>query len=287
MAARFELDHAGITVRSLDDAETRYRRLGFTLTDRSFHVAPRREDGKLVPAGTGNHCIMLRRGYVELIAVTDPYYDGHLLGDLKSYEGLHLLALGTPSAEQARADLQQAVGHLGAIGEVRDLARPISERGVAATAKFRLVDVPQGLFPEGFFFAIQHMTRAVLWQPHLLDHANGAETLLGAVACVGDPGGFLDRLAMTFGGERAGNRLRLAAGEIEALDPDALGRRFPGVAPPSMPFLAGIKLAVADLETARRQLAREGVAAHADPGRLWVAPDQACGAVLEFVAVGA
>lgn len=284
MPVRFDLDHAGIAVRSLDDAEARYRRLGFTLTERSFHVRPRDGDGALVPSGTGNHCIMLQQGYIELLAVTDPNYDGSLLGDLGRYEGLHLLAFGTPSAEEAQSQLARAVGHVGPVGAVRPLARPIRERGVSATAAFKLIDLPPGLFREGFFFAMQHLTREVLWQPHLVAHANGATRLLGAIVCTDDPGDFLDRLAATFALTRWGDVVRLAAGEIEAVTPEALARRFPGITAPTLPFLAGVRLGTESLEATRHHLESQGALFHADRGRIWIAPGAACGAVLEFAA---
>ena len=54
---RCPLDHAVITVRErMDEAEAIYRRMGFTLTERSFHAA-----------GSCNHLMVFERDYLELI----------------------------------------------------------------------------------------------------------------------------------------------------------------------------------------------------------------------------
>ena len=59
----FDLDHVGIAVRDLDAAAAAYRRLGFTLTQKSEHMTAG-PDGTLVPAGTGNRCFKIGRAHV-------------------------------------------------------------------------------------------------------------------------------------------------------------------------------------------------------------------------------
>src|SRR5262249_24639362 len=95
----FDLDHAGILVRDLDQAAAQFRRLGFQLTPRGYHTLPAAPGGKRPRVGTGNNCAMLERGYVELIGVTDPKYEGRLRADLEAYQGLHLIAFGTTDAK--------------------------------------------------------------------------------------------------------------------------------------------------------------------------------------------
>ena len=85
----FGLDHVGIAVRDLERAADLYRRLGFTLAERGYHTQPSaRPGGAPERVGTENHCIMLRRGYLELIGITDPaLYEGRLRDDLARHEG--------------------------------------------------------------------------------------------------------------------------------------------------------------------------------------------------------
>ena len=93
------LDHVGIAVADLDAGEAQFQRLGFQLTPRGHHTLPPPSPGAARPrTGTGNHCAMLRRGYLEIIGITDPAYQGRLRADLARYEGLHLAAFGTEDA---------------------------------------------------------------------------------------------------------------------------------------------------------------------------------------------
>ncbi len=286
-APEFELDHVGIAVGDLDAAQRTYARLGFTLSSRSFHSAPPADGGKPLTTGTGNHCVMLERGYVELIGVTDPGYRGRLLADLARYAGIHIVAFGTEDAPALAARLARTGYEVKA---ARVLNRDIVERGRPARLGFAIVDLPATLLPEGHFLAIQHLTRDDLWQPHLLTHANGAKGLAHLTVCMADPADFARRLAAALGAEArsAGTEtfeIELAAGLVRATSPAGLARRYTGVAPPVLPWLAGIAIAVDELAPTAAFLARAGVTlregAH---GARFVPPGEAAGAVLEFVA---
>jgi hypothetical protein len=280
VTAGLDLDHLGLAVKDLDDAARHFRALGFTLTDKSFHVASPSPGAPPVRTGTGNHCIMLERGYVELIAITDPAYRGRLVADLARHEGLHLVSFGTGSAE-ATADLLQRT--TGASAAPRRLTRPIAERGMPQTAQFDIVDLPEGIAACGHFFAIRHRTPEVLWQPHLTSHVNGAAALLGVIACAADPLAFLAPIARAIDTRAEADAIDLAAGRIEALDPATLASRFPGAAPPLLPCLAGLTIGVRGLGALARHLADAAIAFRAASNRLWVAPSLANGAILEFV----
>src|SRR5690606_19043359 len=86
------LDHAVILVRDLDAAEAKFRKLGFTLTQRGRHTR----------MGTANHCIMLgNRNYFELLTVVEPNPTNAMFRPrLEEREGLMALAWQT---EDARA----------------------------------------------------------------------------------------------------------------------------------------------------------------------------------------
>jgi hypothetical protein len=280
VTAGLDLDHLGIAVRDLDAAARSFRALGFTLTDKSFHVASPAPGAPSVRTGTGNHCIMLEHGYVELIAVTDPAYRGRLLADLQHHEGVHLVSFGTASAEATAALFQRTTG---APVAPRRLTRPVAERGIDQTALFDIVDLPDGIAACGHFFAIRHLTPEVLWQPHLTTHDNGAAALLGIIACAADPLAFLAPIARAVDIGAEANAIALAAGRIEALDPAGLARRFPATVPPLLPCLAGLTIGVRGLGELARQLSDARIAFTASRDRLWLAPSLANGAILEFL----
>src|ERR1700720_2381306 len=158
----FDLDHLGIAVANLDAAATKFRRLGFQLTPRGYHTLPPPAPGAERPrVGTGNHCAMLRRGYLELIGVTEPTYRGRLRADIARHEGLHIVAFGTTDAVAAASALRSRGVEA---SEPRLLERPIEDGGETRLAGFEIVDFPEATLPEAHFFAIQHRTRELLWR---------------------------------------------------------------------------------------------------------------------------
>ena len=72
-----------------------YRRLGFSLTPISQHSGALKSGGEVVQWGCGNYCIMLQKGYLELMGVIDDnLYDNQIPQFLERYEGIHILAFG-------------------------------------------------------------------------------------------------------------------------------------------------------------------------------------------------
>src|SRR5262249_37761967 len=131
---RLSLDHVGIAVADLDKARAQFERLGFQLTPRGYHTLPPPTPGAKRPlVGTGNHCAMLRQGYVELIGITDPVYDGRLRADIAHHEGVHIVAFGTEDAAATASALRGAGLD---VGGPRRLERPIE----SDLAKFDIVD---------------------------------------------------------------------------------------------------------------------------------------------------
>jgi hypothetical protein len=143
-------------------------------------------------------------------------------------------------------------------------------------------------YPESRLLYIEHLTRDVLWQPHLLDHPNGAVALSDVFLCTPDAEKSAGKYARLFGVEaqaaRDGEwRLTLAHGRVWILGPEAWARRAPGAAPPALPCPAGVGFRVLDLQAARTLLANQGIAStNGLDGSFWVSPEHACGATLFF-----
>ena len=276
------LDHVGIAVAELDAGEAQFQRLGFQLTPRGYRTLPPRAPGAERPrTGTGNHCAMLRRGYLEIIGVTDPLYQGRLRADLARYEGLHIVAFGTQDAPATARALRQA--GLDA-AEPRILERPIEEQGRAHLARFEIVDFPEKLLPEGHFFAIHHGTPDLLWKPGLTTHPNSVTGLEMVTVAVVDPADFASRLGRCLGIEpEAGDGLlfRLAAGKVRVVDGGWIARHLQGKTP-ALPYIAGIGLATADMGKAADLLKRNGIDHERKSDALIVSHAQACGAFIEL-----
>ena len=285
--SELSLDHIGIAVANLDAGEAQFQRLGFQLTPRGYHTLPPPAPGAERPrTGTGNHCAMLRRGYLEIIGITDPAYQGRLRADLARYEGLHLVAFGT---EDAAATASALLGAGFEAAQPRILERPIEERGKTQLARFDLVDFPEKLLPEGHFFAIHHGTPDLLWKPGLTTHPNSVTGLEMVTVAVVDPADFARRLGRCLGTEPEpgdGLLFRLAAGKVRVVDGGWIARHLPGKTP-ALPYIAGIGLATADMGKAADLLKRNGVDHARKPDAVIVAPAQACGAFIEFRASAA
>lgn len=281
------LDHVGVVVADLDRAFDSYRRLGFRLTPRSSHKLKSTPDGPFEPLGSGNHCIMFRQGYLELIGVTNPALPhASIAKRLQRYAGLQLVALGCKNADAVEQAWRQVTdGCEPAVTLGRDV--PLAGGGTKEGA-FRIVYLDDDAVPEIDLFAIQHLTPDVLWQEALLDHPNTAVGLRSASIVSPDTAatvGRLTRLGLTHGQGPHGDRLELAGGGwIDVMTVQAAAKAFPGVTPPTVPSAIAASYVVQSLQTAAGFLDKERVAYQASRGCLRILPDLAEGCVVDLIA---
>jgi catechol 2,3-dioxygenase-like lactoylglutathione lyase family enzyme len=281
------LDHTGIAVTDLEDARETYTRLGFKLTALSHHEGSPAPGQPVQPWGSANHCAMLRRGYVELLGITNPALFNPVEAMLANYAGPHIVALSSDDADatyfklRTRADIVTAPRDLGRM--VRYGTEGSDERRVA----FKLVGIDRASLPEARFQFTQHLTPEVMWQPGLLDHPNGAVAVTAAhmvsnepiesarrlavlldVACEPYPDGsirvLLQESALAFHGKRG----------WEAFTKRPFEKPEPSV--------AGIGIQVTDLEICRDVLQTGGIEVIRDGSTLRVPSSLACGAELIF-----
>ncbi len=280
------LDHVGIVVPDLDRAFEAYRRLGFRLTPRSSHKKQATPDGPFEPLGSGNHCIMLRQGYLELLGVTDPALPhASIAKRLERYTGLQLFALGCDDASSVEKAWRTATdGCQPAVTLGRDV--PLAGGGTKHGA-FRIVYLDDTAMPEVELFAIQHLTPEVLWQEPLLDHPNTAVGLQSATIVSDDAAvtaGRLARLGLAETSGPHGSRFPLADGAwIDVMTEAAAAKAFPGVTAPVVPSAIAASFTVGSLAAAADCLARDRVDAERVGDRLRVLPDEAEGSVIDFV----
>ena len=287
-----ELDHVGVAISNLDRGRDAYARLGFRLTARSFHSGSRTAGAPVEAWGSGNHCAMFREGYLEIIGLTDASMYSSVKDMVARYEGLHIVAIGCANADAAFAEFQKTGAPVEAPRALeRDAAFGPADKETRR-AKFRNMYVDRQKFIEGRFIFIEHVTRDVLWQPHLLSHPNGALGIEAVYFVVADPEATAQKFAPLFS-----DRIERFAGVVKlALDRGTLWltqeaqwrSRVPGHFVPPVPSPAGFGVRVESLDSTRRYLEANGVPVHAGmkgggPASLWVAPDDACGAAIQFL----
>lgn len=277
------LDHAAVMVADLEAAGAAYERLGFSLTPLSQHSGALSPGGKVEKWGVANRCIMLRRGYLELMGVVDPaLYDNHVPDFLARYEGIHILAFGCEDAA-VTADALAAAG-FGATG-VHALSRALDTPEGERLAKFNLVRLPPDDMPEGRVLAIEHLTPEYLWQKRYLDHPNGARALTELVVCVEDVHEAARRYARYFGIPITQSGMltecSLLEGKIVLIDHSGL-RNIYGIDPPSLPYAASVTIAVSDLDQTQDLLKSNKISVTPQHGKLVVSGRDAHGAFVVF-----
>ena len=127
-AGKISLDHVAHFVPEVDAASDALVRFGFTLTPFSPQSHRLQPDGPLVPAGTGNRCVMLRAGYIEFLTpVADTPLAAQLRTAIARYVGVHLIAFGDPYERGVRqihrqiSILPHQGPHPGCIGGIEQL----------------------------------------------------------------------------------------------------------------------------------------------------------------------
>jgi hypothetical protein len=253
------VDHVAHFVPHIDAASAALERLGFTLTPFSAQSHRLEPGGPLLPAGTGNRCVMLRQGYLEFLTPTgDTQVANQLRAAIKRCVGIHLIAFGTAASDVDHGRLAKAgFEPLAPIA----LQRQIATQSGEDTARFTVVRVPPGVMAEGRIQFCQHHTPQLLWQPRWLDHPNRAGALAGVLLCAEDPQRTAQRYARFTGllPQVSGGlwRIDTARGYLLFIAPEQCARYF-GVAPPVLPWIAGYILASDNLPATRSCLASAG-----------------------------
>ncbi|HTP95701.1 MAG TPA: VOC family protein [Burkholderiales bacterium] len=273
------LDHVAHFVPDADAASAALEQLGFTLTPFSVQQHRTEANGPLVPAGTGNRCVMLKRGYVEILTpLADTPNAAQLRAAIARYTGVHLVAFGTvdPQADHARL----AAGGFAPVPVV-DLQRQLGTPDGEATARFSVVRPQPGRMPEGRIQFCHQRTPERVWQQRWVEHANSAAGLAAVLLCVADPDEAAQRYRAFTGvaPRRAGKawRLGLERGSVLIQPADSVTAAL-GVTLPALPWIAGYVLECEDLGRAR--------AAAASAGCRSVEPDAATVAVIAPAALG-
>lgn len=207
-------DHGGFIVKDLEATSRFMSQLGFTQTVRADHTRVN-ASGERESAGSAQHCIMLRHGYIELMQITDASKGHQLAAAPGVRHGLHLLGLGTADAQACHA----ACARNGVeVGDVLHWTRPVKEDGLQGTAQFSYFGSAWQPEDPGYVFWVQHHTPQLLRSQALVTHSNRATGLAGLVYR-GPP-----KLARAWGAQ-----LQAAGLRLEREDDKGLALALPGL----------------------------------------------------------
>jgi len=263
------IDHVAHFVEDLEAAVGVLETLGFVATPRSdqtMHGA----DGNEAPAGQSNRCVMLEAGYLEILTPTlDTATSRRTRAQMARYAGVHILAFGTPSAEEDHQRLAQHGFEPLPLVDLRRTVELETATGIVQqSARFAVQRVPAELMPEGRVQFCEQHTPECLWQPRYLRHSNGVTALAAVMVCAEDPVEAGARFARFAGllpaPSREFVRLHSARGSVLIGTHETCAALL-GAAPPA-PALAGYALACDDPAALARRLEtlRCAVRAHSD-----------------------
>jgi hypothetical protein len=254
------LDHVAHFVPEMDTAAAALERCGFRLTP--FTAQANRVDGAVVPTGTGNRCVMLRRGYVEiLVATTDTELARQLRERIADHVGLHLAAFSS-------ADTAAEHGRLTAAGfptlPLVDMRRPVMTEAGSEDARFTIARVAPGNMAEGRVQFLTHHTEPLVWRPDFLDHPNGAQALNGLWIAATDPAEPAERFARFAGRsairDGAVTTIALDRGAVHVAGPEFLAVAL-GITPAGrLPCFVAAQIAVTGLAALAAHLDAAGLA---------------------------
>lgn len=284
------IDHLVLSVADLDAARDFFARAGFTLTPRAEH-----------PFGTSNHLAIMAGNFLELLGTTAPERIPPHAPDRISLPAQHRdllarrqgLSFVVLSSEDVRADHARFLAAGLPASEPLDFSRLAGQPdGSQATMSFSIAIVAEPGLGDAPHFVCQQHTPEYFWHAAYQDHANGAVDIGEVVLAADDPAALAPFYCALLApnavhGTGGGLVAETGRGRILVLTPAAVATRFAGIAMPvyaPRPYIAGLQVRTADLARAADCLRRGGITHCAAPDKLRVAPADAFGAGLEFVA---
>lgn len=279
------LDHAAIFADDFVRSGAALERLGFTLTPLRMHTSALKPGDPLTPLGTGNRCVMLRSGMLEVLGATgDTAMAQQLRGQLARYPGLHLIAFSSAEAASHHAALQaDGMAPLPLARLRRTQSSADGDHDIAAS----IIRLDAAQWPEGRVQIVcPEMSPDAMWHPSLVRHDNGADRISEMLVVVEDPaaraahfGRFTRRPV-----RRAGPRqvLETERGRVHFIVPADLPRYLPGVRIPALPWVAALAIGSHDLAALQDLFVRRAVAFRVHGGTVQPDPSESLGACLVF-----
>lgn len=283
-----QLDHTVINVRyEMDDAETRFRDLGFHLTERGFHSL-----------GSINHLMMFDRDYLELIGLPKEARAARSgRPDIENAPfGINGLVFKTASADDTFAHLE-AIGMAG--DPPKSFSRPVELPEGRFDARFRTVHVRGDAFPGGRVYFCEHGTPELVWRPEWQVHENGArkttEFVIASENFEHEADAMARVLNTTVDGDGAQRSVRIDGSVITFMSPARYRERYGDLASNQAgdePSIEGVRsslfgaivIGVTNLDVVKEMAAAKRWLSMADEQRV-VIRQPAFDCVIEFVAL--
>jgi catechol 2,3-dioxygenase-like lactoylglutathione lyase family enzyme len=272
------IDHTLIGVRDLEAARAAWSRLGLQITPRGRHVG----------WGTANYCIMLERGYIELLGIVDPsQFTNNLDKLLEQREGLLGLAFQSRDAAKTAEWLKRQGLHPDG---PRDLARALEMPDGDLMPAFKLVHLPPEETPGLRAFFCQHLSPEIIRGKGWIIHALRAVSLEAVVAVVEDPASVVPAYRKLFGADAVrvaveGVSVATGQGSLEFVTAARLREMYPEIEIPDIapPWCAAMRIGVLILVDAADYLEAYKVSFVPTPRGIAVKPAETSGAIVEFV----
>lgn len=275
------IDHCFLLVEDLDRSLEQFERMGFLVSPRGFHSEA---------MGSANHTMVFPDDYFELLGMIaeTPSNARHRAHLARSGEGLTAIACRAGDVAEAGRKLAD----LGiSTSDARDFERPVPLPGGGHTrAAFSTLQFDPSEVPVGVAFMCQHHTPEAVWIPELLKHPNGAIGLAGLIASVDGAQGAAEGYARLFAAGKVvpvedGWQVETGSAPITFLPPDAIRARYEGIDFSKTPkgAFAVLQIVVEDLPRAKDTLSKANVTILATARGIAVPPQEASGAVVEFV----
>lgn len=285
-ASAFAVDHVGLGVRTLEAGRQVLAQLGFRLTPLSLHVGPG-PDGRPVAWGSGNHCAMFHDGYFELIGQVEAGGSGRIADMVAHYEGLHIIALRCANADAAQRELAARGAPVEAVMALERDAPYGPQFDELRRARFRLVGFNRDAVREARIQLTEHLTPEVLWQPHLLAHPNGVQSIDEVFFQCADPAAVAARFARYFAAsvdaDGAGRRIVFARGAWRFQTPQDCAALFGDASSLPVPAPVGVAFSVRSLAGTQGVLDAAGIEYRTFAGGGIIVPARvSCGAALVF-----
>ena len=259
------LDHVAWFVPDISAASETFEKLGFKLTPFVAQNNLNPSGGAPIPAGTGNRCAMLRRGYLEILTTVDGEdttpLARQLMKSVERYTGVHLVAFTVD-------DTETAFGRLEREGfspqEPVNLRRPIQlENGQESEVAFTVLRVPSDCMEEGRIQILRQETPDLVWRGDLIAVENGLSALQGVLIAVSNPKNTIDRFSRFTGktAHGAGDHFKidLDRGQISIVSEKKCLELLTQIEPPDLPYMAAIILQSENLSKTKSFFAEEGI----------------------------
>lgn len=268
-AAAPSLDHIGYVVRSLDALREDFARLGFTTTEPRELMRVDAATGAAVSLRQRSCHAVLQRGYIELSAVETDDPRHHLAAYRRRGDGLHIVALGSDSIG---AEYRRCLASGVRATAPAHAARRIEYGERHGEAHFGWFMVAPEESPEALLCYTANLTPELVYQPAVMNHANGALALVEACLLADDAAATAARYGRFLGSavrERSGDFVfELEGGRLSIVDAQGYERRF-AVAPrdEDARFVAAV-IRVRDLGRCAELMRERGVVAWRSAGWL-------------------